>query len=180
MARGRKRKQAKREPNGKPSRKGQVRMQFDHGTARAKLKFDQYGTDGADAIGRAYQAGLLGENADAIRDTARKIARAYYPMMEVGPTRCALNDNFGDPNDNSDHERIKARETWLSGILRSVDAMSREHRRSFDELVIDRHPDSGPPWLERLIYARKHSSREPLPDLVRLELAMHAIARVMS
>lgn len=178
MARGRKRKNVKREPNGRPSRKGEVRIQFDHGTARAQMKFKQYGTDGADAIGRAYQAGLLGENADVLRDTARKIARAYWPMLEVGSYRCTLNDSFGGSNDNTDHERAKRREEWLTGVVRQADAMGREYRRAFDELVIDVHPDSGPVWLDRIIYARKHRSEITPNDAARLMMAINALVEI--
>jgi len=181
MARkGRKRKNVAREPNGRPSRKGQVRIQFDHGTERARMKFEQYGTDGADAIGRAYQAGLLGDNADAIKDTARKIAKAYWPILEVGSYRCTLNDSFGGSNDNTDHGRAKAREQWLTSILRAVDSMGRAHRQAFDELVIDIHPDSGPAWLERAIYASKRQEAPDPSDSNRLAMAIAAMMRVMA
>lgn len=181
MARqGRKRRQGQREPNGRIDRKGFPRVHFDHGTARAQMKFGQYGTDGADAIGRAYQAGLLGENADAIKDTARKIAKAYWPMLEVGYCRCTLSDSFGAGNDNSDIERIKARERWLTGILRAVDAMGLPTRRAFDELVIDIHPDSGPIWLERMIYSRTHHIDADIRDTATLSMAIAAVKRIMA
>lgn len=176
MARpGRKHKQGKREPNGRL-----VRIQFDHGTSRAQMKFEQYGTDGADAIGRAYQAGLLGDNADAIKDTARRIAKAYWPMLEVGTYRCTLSDASGSANDNFDHDRLKAREEWLTGILRSVDRLGRAHRKAFDDLVIEVHPDSGPKWLERMIYARSHQIGCELADLQSLGMAIEAIEEVMA
>ena len=180
MARkGRKRKNVAREPNGRPSRKGAPRVQFDHGTARAKMKFERYGTDGADAIGRAYQAGLLGEHADAIKDTARRIAKAYWPMLEVGSYRCTLSDSFGGSNDNTDNRRAKAREQWLTGILRAIDQMGRAHRRAFDELVIDIHPDSGPTWLDRAIYARRRNEMLDQADANRLSMAVSAIERII-
>ena len=178
--RGRKRKNIAREPSGRPSRKGRVRIQFDHGTERARTKFERYGTDGADAIGRAYQAGLLGEQADAIKDTSRRIAKAYWPMLEIGSYRCTLNDRFGGSNDSTDSARAKAREQWLTGILRAVDALGQAHRRAFDELVIDVHPDSGPPWLERMIYARSRGDAPDPADANRIDMVMSAMARVMS
>ena len=180
MARGRPRKSVKREKNGRASRKDIVRIQFDHGTARAQMKFEQYGTDGADAIGRAYQAGLLGDQADALKDTARKIAKAYWPMLEIGSYRCTLNDARGGANDNFDHDRIKARETWLTGILRQIDRMSIAHRRAFDQLVIDIHPDTGPVWLERAIYARKHKGEIEALDAATLRMAVEALHHVMA
>ncbi|WP_375178055.1 hypothetical protein [Sphingobium yanoikuyae] len=179
MAKGRKRKAGKREPNGRISRVDQPR--FDTGTARAQMKFKQYGTDGADAIGRAYQAELLGEHADAIKDTARKIAKAYWPMLEIGTYRCTLSDPTG-ANDNFDHDRMKAREEWLTDILRKVDRMGRTTRAAFDALVIDVHPDSGPKWLDSLIWHRAHKPKEPLPpsDHAMLGLAIDAVREVMA
>lgn len=183
---GRKRKAGKREPNGRLSRIDVPR--FDTGTDRARLKFSQYGTEGADAIGRAHAHGLLGPDADNLRDTARKIARAYWPMLEVGSYRCTLNDGSGGANDNSDETaedrsaRIKRREEWLSRTLRTVDVMdtARRHRSAFDGLVIDVHPDSGPRWLDAIIWAKGHG-REPLAsDLAILERAKAALVEVMT
>lgn len=178
MAKGRKRKQGKREANGRLSRVGEVR--FDTGTARAKLKFEQYGTDGADAIGRAYQAGLLGEHGDAIRDTARKVFRAYWPMLEIGAYRCTLSDPSGANDNLTDPERIKAREEWLTSILRRVDRMGHTSRKAFDSLVIDVHPDQGPKWLDSLIWHRKHAKPYPTSDAQWLTLAIDAINEIMA
>lgn len=178
MARGRKRKAGKREPNGRISRA--IQPKFDLGTSRAHMKFKQYGTDGADAIGRAYQAGLLGEQADAIKDTARKIAKAYWPMLEIGSYRCTLSDPSG-ANDNFDHDRIKAREEWLTEILRRVDRKGRAARNAFDALVIDVHPDTGPNWLDSIIWHRSHKPASPLPerDMTMLNLAIDAVREVI-
>ncbi len=172
-----KRNNVKREPNGRA-----IRVLFDHGTSRAQMKFEQYGTDGADAIGRAYQAGLLGPEADAIRDTARKIARAYWPMLEIGSYNCTLNERQGGANDNPEDfdGRIKAREQWLTGILRTVDRMGRAHRKAFDDLVIEVHPDSGPKWLERMIYAKKRTEGFDALDAVSLKMAIEAVRKIMA
>lgn len=179
MAKGRRRRAGKREPNGRLSRIGEPR--FDTGTARASMKFKQYGTDGADAIGRAYQAGLLGEHADAIKDTARRIAKAYWPMMEIGSYRCTLSDPTG-ANDNSDSDHIKARERWLTDILRRVDRMGQAYRRAFDALVIDVHPDYGPKWLDSLIWHRQHKPADPVPahHMAMLGMAIDAMREVMA
>lgn len=178
MAKGRKRKAGKREPNGRLSRIDQPR--FDTGTARAQLKFQQYGTDGADAIGRAYQAGLLGDDADAIKDTARKIAKAYWPMLEVGSYRCTLSDPTGANDNPDDPARLKAREEWLTTILRRVDRMGHATRRAFDALVIDIHPDHGPKWLDSLIWHRKHAKPYPTSDAQWLGLAIDAMKEIMA
>lgn len=180
MARGRKRKAVKREPNGRASRKGLPRVIFDQGTDRAKEKVAAYGTEGADAIGRAYVAGLLGENADAIRDTARNIFCAYWPTLEVGSFRCTLNDARGASNDNFDPERIKARERWLNSVTAQVDKMGRATRKAFDELVIDPQPDHGPKWLDSLIWHKQHGKPIPARDSEMLFLAMSAMNRIIS
>lgn len=180
MARaGRKRKNAKREPNGRASRKGVMRVTFDQGTDRARLKMELYGTEGADAIGRAYVAGLLGADADALRDTARKICRAYWPMLAVGPHSCTLADRSG--GGSNDSGRIKAREEWLSRTLATVDKMDtkRTYRAAFDDLVVDVHPDSGPAWVDSLIWHKKHGKEAPLSEVVKLAKALDALRKVM-
>jgi hypothetical protein len=176
--RGRKAKAVKREANGRASRKGLPRVTFDVGTDRARIKIEMYGTDGTDAIGRARVHGLLGEDGDAIRDTARKVARAYWPMLEVGTYRCTLSDSAsGFWREQS--EADKRREEWLTDTLRKVDRMGRAHRRAFDDLVIDIHPDSGPAWLDEIIWHRLHKREIPVLRQRMLDMAMEAIAEIM-
>jgi hypothetical protein len=184
MARaGRKRKNVNREPNGRRSRKGEMRVTFDQGTSRAQLKMGQYGTQGADPIGRAWAMGLLGEDADALRDTARRIFSAYWPMLAVGPYSCTLADKTsGGTNDNYDSEAIKRREDWLARTLITVDKMDthRAIRAAFDDLIIDHHPDFGPKWLDSLIWHKAHGKVAPTRDIAMLEKALMGLRKVMS
>ena len=175
MAKGRKRKIVFREPNGRASRKGLPRVVIDKGTDRMQEKAIQFGTQGTDAIGRAYMAGLLGDNADVLRDTARKIFRAYWPMLEVGRHKCTLNDTPGGANDNFDPEAIKAREKWLNKQMRIADEMGRTQRKVFDQLAIDPHPDHGPAWLDSLIWHKARNKPFPASDLAALNMALDVL-----
>ena len=159
MGRGRKRKAGKREANGRIQRPSVV---FDQGSDRTRAKFSVFGQDGSDAIGRAYVAGLLGDDGLNLRNAARSVFRAYWPMMVVGRYQCAIADKSGGAvnDDDPSTDRIKAREEWLTDTLRMVDRMGRDTRRAFDQLVIDINPDEGPSWLDSIIWHRQHG-REP-------------------
>jgi hypothetical protein len=162
-ARGRKKKPGKRTPSGRLSRAAIPPVTFDKGTERAQAMQVLYGPDGADAIGRAYRAGLLGQGAEAkaMLDTARKIANAYWQAYETGRYQCTLGDKTGGGVASLDHQRIKRREEWLEDVLRFVNGMGQSVRRAFDQLVIDVHPDNGPNWLDAALWAKKRG--EPMP-----------------
>lgn len=143
MSKGRPRKQGRRDSKGKL----RPIIMPDRGNERTAAKREMFGTDGGDAIGRAYRAGLLGEDGQRLMQTARSIHRAYWPMFGVGAVGCTLGDRVGggDGDDSIDRER------WLTKTIFSIDAMGRNHRRAFDELVLDFWPDYGPAWLDKLI-----------------------------
>jgi hypothetical protein len=151
--RGRKRKQGKRTRSGQLSRAGKPnRPAFDKGTDFAQLKNSVFGTDGTDAIGRAYQMGLLGEHGDELKIAARAIFRAYWPLFGQGRIKsCIAADRgrFGQSTGNPVLE--KRREDWIGEIITIRDSYPIEHSRAFDQLVIDINPDSGPLWLDRLV-----------------------------
>ena len=119
---------------------------FDKGTERAEWKQSIYGADGADALGRAYVMGLLGEHGQTLLATGRAIARAYWPIFGTGRIGCTLGGATGSGGEGS-----KAQEEWITAQLGIVDAMGIEYRRAFDSLVIDINADEGPVWLDRLI-----------------------------
>lgn len=166
--RGRKRKAGARTPSGRLSRAKAIPVTFDKGTERAQAMQALYGPDGADAIGRAYRAGLLGnlhhegDKAKAMLDTARKIANAYWQAYETGRYQCTLAERSGGSIAVLDHESIKRREEWLEDVLRFVNGMGRDVRRAFDQLVIDVNPDHGPKWLDALLWAKQHG-KQPDP-----------------
>jgi hypothetical protein len=143
--RGRKRKNVSRQPNGQPQRLAQR----DKGNDIVAERFEKYGPNGADAIGRAFEAGLLGDaqDAKALLDTARAIHRSYWSIYQNGPIRCTL----AESNGGSHSDGNLAREQWLNAMLDKVGPQGHTTRNAFDQLVIDHHPDSGPKWLDRLI-----------------------------
>lgn len=173
--RGRPKKAGKRTAGGRLKERP---VTFDKGTQRTQDKFSVYGTDGTDAIGRAYAMGLLGDNGLELRDLARKVHRAYWPMLQVGREKSclgldihgqAVNDNLLDPEEREYKIR---REKRLTETLRSVQRMGTQHRKAFDDLVIEIMPDHGPVWLEQLIWAKSHRV-EPDPA------AKQALARAI-
>lgn len=179
---GRKSKSGKRTPSGRLSRAGAVPV-YDRGTERTQMMRAFYGEQGSDAIGRAYQAGLLGEGSEAkaLLDTARRIANAYWQAYSTGSYQCPLADRTHGNTSDLDHERIKRREIWLSGCLDLVNKMG--VRRQFDQLVIDVNPDCGPSWIDSLVWNAKqnlhrkaHEQIEPASgDVKELRAALDAL-----
>lgn len=165
MARGRNRKKGKRTPSGQLSRAGKPR---DRGSEAAEAKASLYGTDGTDALGRAYRFGLIDQQA---RDTGRALGRAYWPIFGVGPLSCTLGARSGRGNIPDEDQELN-RENWLNDRLDEVNALGSDIRKAFDDLVIDINPDSGPAWLDRLIHAKRTERDCDNRDLVRLAQAM--------
>lgn len=120
----------------------------DAGTDAAQAKRAQFGTDGCDSIGRAYRAGLLGTDGQRLLQTGRSINRAYWAAYGQYGLSCTLGVRTGPANDD---DNGLAREKWLNATIRDIDKMGRPHRKAFDELCIDFHPDHGPLWLDNLI-----------------------------
>lgn len=120
----------------------------DAGTDAAQRKRERYGTDGYDAIGRAYRSGLLGEDGQRLLQTGRSINRAYWAAYGQYGLTSAIGDKTG-PADDDDNSL--AREKWLNATIREIDKMGRSHRKAFDELCLDFYPDHGPVWLDLLI-----------------------------
>lgn len=179
--RGRKRKPGNREPNGRIQRKPQASL-HDYGTDFSRMKHSVYGTDGTDAIGRAFHHGLLGPDALNLKTAARAVFRAYWPMMGVGIEKSCLGSERGSGGGSDGilspdtQERLKAREDWIEDTTSTVNAMGRDTRRAFDGLCIDIHPDAGPQWLDRLIHAKQVGLAPMECDAACLALALKALA----
>jgi hypothetical protein len=137
-----------------------------------------YGPDGADAIGRAYRAGLLGEGneAKALLDLARKVSNLYWRAYATGTYQCALADRTHGSVADLNHERIKRGEEWLAESLAIVARMG--IRSTFDQLVIDVNPDSGPDFLDRLIWAKTRGIPAKLEDSAKLREALDGLAAI--
>jgi hypothetical protein len=177
MPKGRKRKAGKRTPSGQLSRAAPHQPLFDRGTDHAQAMQALYGPDGADQIGRAYRAGLLGQGSEAkaMLDTARRISNAYWRAYSTGSYRCPLDTS---PRGNVailDHERTRQTERWLTEALDFVNSMGRDVRRAFDALCIDVHPDHGPHWLDALIYASKQRKPADPAHAAQMRRALDAL-----
>lgn len=144
-------------------------MRRDAGTEAAQAKRAAYGTDGCDAIGRAYRSGLLGEDGQRLLQTGRSINRAYWAAYGQFGLTSALGNRVGAANDDGNS---LAREKWLNATIREIDRMGRDYRKAFDELCLDFHPDYGPHWLDSLI-ASRHAA--PLSDWSRLAKALEVL-----
>lgn len=166
----------KRKP-GPRTKSGRLITPLDRGTERVQAMQALYGPDGCDAIGRAYRAGLLGEGneAKALLDTARSISGAYWVAYEQGRYQCALGDrSFGNVA-HIDQAKVKRREEWLNECLTVVNRMGRDVRRAFDQLVIDVNADSGPAWLDAMIWHTKRKVPVPSAALVQFRKALDAL-----
>ena len=181
MARaGRKMKQGKRTQSGRLSKEGRSALRIIKGNERAQAMQALYGTNGSDAIGRAFESGLLGAGAEAqsLLDTARSIAKAYWAAYVEHPPYCTLSVRTG--GGASDLELVKRREQWLNAQLKIIAGMGHMTRRMFDQLVIDPYPDCGPAWLDACIHGSR--TRNPIPDVARASLnrALDALKAVAS
>ena len=153
----------------KAAKKKLPEMRRDAGTEAAQRKREAFGTDGCDAIGRAYRSGLLGEDGQRLLQTGRSINRAYWAAYGQFGLTSALGNRVGAANDD---DNGLAREKWLNATIREIDRMGRAHRRAFDELCIDFFPDHGPAWLDSLIASR---SAAPLADWSSLAKALEVL-----
>jgi len=176
---GRKRKQGKREKNGRLSRVGIGRRV--KGSDHAQLMQTLYGQDGCDAIGRAYRSGLLGEGneAKAMLDMARSIFAAYWATYTHGRITCAIGDKTSGSVISMDSAKAKRREEWLNETLDFVRSQGARYRKPFYQLVIDINPDCGPDWIDRLCFAQRSKAMvvEPM-DQTRLDLAIHVLKQL--
>lgn len=168
MGRGRKRKSGPRDGRNRLIPEARIVR----GNDRAVLMQELYGTNGSDAIGRAFERGLFGsgQDAKAMLDTARAIHRAYWSWYANGPTRCALADRNG-ATIAEDSIREERQERWLHDMLRIAGRGGYPARTLFDQLVVDVNPDHGPAWLDRII------AGEPMGvDWGRLSCALDILA----
>lgn len=155
--RGRPRKAGKRTTGNRPSRAG-IEPNIVKPNLVTAAKVEMFGNHGADAIGRAYAAGLLGEGSDAKRllDIGRRMHVAYWCELPGG-YRCALDVRLPSSGEESADRAayVKRQNAWLNERLDVLKRMH-DHRRAFDGLCIDPHPDDGPQWLDEVIWAERH------------------------
>lgn len=141
--------------SGKRSKTGRLLEQFIKGNPVAEERKAAFGTNGWDAIGRAYAVGLLGEGneAKARLDAARAYASAYHAVWGR-PYRCALDTSPRGGTDGETPEAIErmiARRLWVNERTRAINATA--CGSYFDQLVDPlRHAtDHDCYWLADLI-----------------------------
>ena len=139
-------------------------MKLVAGNDFAEAKKARFGANGWDAIGRAFECGLLGEDGERLLDTARAVFKAYWWAYEVGPIQCVVNDpTLRGGASGGNPEEDKRREDRLNNDLDAV--AGKGVRVEFDQLVLDRNPDYGPPWLDALV-------ANPSGDRTKLDRAL--------
>lgn len=175
---GRSRRSGQRTKSGRLSRA--VACKRDAGTDQAQKRRSQFKGNGYDAIGRAYEHGLLGEEggrvtaeAKVLLDMARSLNRAYWCEYEVGHEGCTLGKHgastmhFGPPIRGLDDPE---QERWLNKMLGKVRWWERS---AFDDLVLNHYPDQGPVWLDRIIAGIPRRA-----DLEKFSTALEVLRRI--
>lgn len=160
MARvGRKRKQGARTKTGRLSRAGAER--FDRGSDWVQSMRDKFGEYYNSALGRAFAVGLLGEGNEAKDrlDKARKFVALYGAVIGKDRYRCALDTSpRGGVLAHIANERDVDDQEWLIVNAKRIDDSG--CRPFFDQLTSSLFTDTGPPWLDRLIWEDRTEPRD--------------------
>ena len=166
---GRKRKQGKREPNGRIQRDS---YSFDKGSEWVQSRRARFGEHYSTALGRAYAAGLLGEEAEAKGryDAGKRFMRLYQRFIGGSAYACPLDrsprgENVVELEISDQQER---EHDWLFAAMDSMDVAG--CRPYFDQLISIVNVDHGPLWLDRLL----NGSKDPV-DLMLLKGALRAL-----
>lgn len=127
-----------------------------------------------DALGRAWAAGLLHPDparAKAMLDAGRRMAAQYWRSYGfLTPDSLArFQPSAASAPANDDDQR--RREEALTSSLDAVLKIGRSTRFAFDQLVIDMNPDSGPPFLDRIIFAHRQRQKASETDYALLRRA---------
>lgn len=169
MARkGRPRKPGRRTDRDKPIRAVQP---HDKGNDRVQALRERFGEHYSTALGRAYAAGLLGEETLArVRyDAGKRFKRAVERFYEVGRITCPLNQRVrsggfsvqisGDPYEEEEF-------AWVNDKSRRVEVV----RSYLDSLILDIYHDRDPYWLAALLDGGRHPA-----DLAVLDTVIKAL-----
>lgn len=158
---GRKRKQGARYPSGK------LRPAYDKGSDWVQGQHEKYGTHYSTALGRAYAAGLLGdEDHDGLAryQAGKRFVRIYSRFIGGEAYRCPLDqtprgsnivDFEANDQDQRDHD-------WLHRVMDELDEAG--VRPWLDQLISRQHTDHGPCWLDRLLAKGKHPADRMMMD----------------
>jgi hypothetical protein len=169
--RGRLSKAGKRHPNGRRVHE----PTYDKGSEWVQERRAKYQTHYSSALGRAYAAGLLADDAEVALDryqAGKRFARVYNRIFGGETYRCALDRSpRGGHSEASDADRLEyeARDQeWLFSAMASLDSAG--CRPYLDQLLAARHTDVGPDWLDRLLAGGKDTR-----DQMLLKAAINAL-----
>lgn len=173
MARpGRKRKAGPRTKGGRLKQDGYPYPKRDKGSEWVQARRSRFGEHYGSALGRAYAAGLLGDEAEArIRlDVGKKFARLYSRFIEVRRYTCPLGRDVPAHSVTlaPDPMRAKQDQDWLFDAMVKLDDDGA--RPWLDQLLSEAFTDTGPAWLERLLGDGKHPA-----DAMVLKAAIRAL-----
>lgn len=182
MARGRPRKAGARRRDGRlvPAiDRGNARVQ-ERAAAFAVFQGGKAGDQLADAIGRAWAAGLLDGTrieASALRDAGRRYAELHARIFAASAVRTATLERIGRGNHagwtgGGSQDPAGERYARLDALAR--DAGARE-RLALRKLCLTPSPDADPAWLARLIAARRAGAAPDPRDRQILDLAVRAL-----
>ena len=177
MARaGRKQKPGKRAKSGRPSRAGHVPA-LDRGSEWVQQQRERYGTNYNTALGRAFAAGLLGDETEALDryTNAKRFARLYTLHISQDRYRCALDRSprgMSVEPDLAQLEYQQDQQRWLFWAMDVIDATG--CRPFVDQLLAVRFVDRGPYWLDNLLAG----GRDPA-DVAVLKAAIKGIDAIV-
>lgn len=156
-------------------------------TAAAAIKIVNDTMQGIDGVGRAWIAGLLVSDTatpEAMRDAGRVFGGLYWRHY------AALNPSggmFKQRVSNGSVASLKAEMDWdtpdpleaaLNRRLFTLDLCGRDVAASVRSLCLDPDTESGPPWLNRLIFARKHDALVATADWAMMRHACIGLAAI--
>lgn len=146
---GRPSKSGKRFPSGKrvPA------VPYDKGSEWVQAMRDKYQTHYNTALGRAYAAGLLHNDASIALDLyqgGKRFARIYNRIIGGETYRCPLDRTpRGGLTEIEIRENDARDKEWLFWAMDCLDSSGL--RPWLDQLISRVHTDHGPKWLDRLL-----------------------------
>lgn len=170
---GRKRKQGRREPNGRLKRDSYPAPSYDRGSDWVQAQRARFGEHYSTALGRAYSARLLGDGAEAKPryDAGNRFQRLYSAIIGGNGYRCALDTSpRSTVRSTAFHGQDKEAEDqdWLFAAMQALDDAGL--RPWLDQLVSPLYTDTGPYWLDNILAGGEHPA-----DRAVLKLAIDAL-----
>lgn len=134
-----------------------------------------------DAIGRAWSAGLLihpTKDSVAMRDAGRDLGALYWRIFGLGSQ-----DSLAKfmPIGGSGADRERSLEGALNHRLAAIRAKGHATRKATEALCIGdgMHFDSGPDWLDRIIWAKRRNQEPAHADAAILDRAIEGLAQIV-